>query len=117
MKIVDEFVCGDRVSFTDSGWEAEPVYGTVIQSGWGVFAGKTMSEIEVSWDTGDCKRSVITLPDARVQKLNHAAKREVRVVLHTSNGDVVTAFPRTLLKAAEQLIISYLVDGKKFSVE
>jgi len=44
-------------------------------------------------------------------------KNIVRVILHTVNGDVVTAFRAECKKAIEDTIAEYLRDGKTFTIE
>lgn len=41
----------------------------------------------------------------------------ITVVLHTSNGDVRTAYPPGSEKYAYMHILQYMCDGKSFSVE
>jgi len=43
--------------------------------------------------------------------------KEVLVILHTTNGDVVTSFPSSCMDLVKDLIVSYLRFGKSFSVK
>lgn len=42
---------------------------------------------------------------------------EISVVLHTTNGDVVSTFQQSTMHLAKDLIASYLKFGKSFSVK
>ena len=44
-------------------------------------------------------------------------KNIVRVILHTTEGDVVTAFRAECKKAIEDTIAEYLRDGKNFTIQ
>jgi hypothetical protein len=49
--------------------------------------------------------------------LEHEYRAEIMISLHTENGDVVTSYPVSMKQEATKLILSYLNDGKKFTVE
>jgi hypothetical protein len=41
----------------------------------------------------------------------------ITVILHTVNGDVRTAYPRSSIAHVMHCIAKYVADGKQFSVE
>jgi hypothetical protein len=41
---------------------------------------------------------------------------EIIITLHTEAGDVVTAYPMRMILLAQENIVAYLQDNKKFSV-
>lgn len=41
---------------------------------------------------------------------------EIQVILHTSNGDIVTTYPVNMIKDATELFMTYVADGKKVTM-
>ena len=97
---------GDRVVYLDS------VFGrvrTVVEC-----FDQFGTNIMVKWDKGDV--SHFTLPNIKLLLVQKPSK-EIRVILHTVSGDVVTSFPEKCTSEARQLIDSYFNDKKKFSID
>lgn len=64
---------------------------------------------------GDVNEEFYVITDKHpipVGKKETPAAIEIHVVLHTSNGAVVTTYPQKMIKDATELFMAYVADGK-----